>query len=427
MTVPDADRVLGSLFGTALGDMLGSPNEGRNHTPVPIGRFDRRLARVTDDTQLTLVIADALIAGNGEIHGDDLARRLVRWLPTAVGIGTATRDAVRRLEAGEPWDSAGEPSAGNGAAMRAAPIGLVHTDQHNIRRDARTATVPTHRDPTAVLSATIVAWAAGFLARHDGPVGADPFVAAITASTDRLDDPVLAARGPREGRPVTLLGEIEAATRQTKRNPQDWFHDHYSGAFVVESFPAAVWCFLHGDGDPEETIRAAVEHARDADTVGAMAGALAGAHTGASSLPPEWVAWIPSEVRASIETAAEGLLRVADHVARLSPPHEPIPVPSPTAGWDKIWRLALTYNGYTRHGVESVGTMANRAAARWRRDRSLPGALADARCCLFFEQRRYRHVGTDPAGADDTYVRALVRHIGDLAGGSVPGPADDLP
>ena len=136
------DRILGALLGAAIGDMLGSPNEAKNWAPVPVDAFDPRRARIADDTQLTLVVAEALIAGGGTISGPDIAQRFVEWLPYAVGIGSATRRAVHRLEAGVQWDEAGEPSAGNGAAMRASPIGLAHDDAARLLADARTANTP---------------------------------------------------------------------------------------------------------------------------------------------------------------------------------------------------------------------------------------------------------------------------------------------
>jgi hypothetical protein len=46
---------------------------------------------------------------------------------------------------------------------------------------------------------------------------------------------------------------------------------------------------------------------------------------------------------------------------------------------------------------------------------------------LFFEQRRFRHLDTEPVGENDRFVRAVLKQIRDLSGGRVPGPADAPP
>ncbi len=105
---------------------------------------------------------------------------------------------------------------------------------------------------------------------------------------------------------------------------------------------------------------------------------------------------------------------------------EEIPVPAPDAEWHEIWRFAHTYNGYERHG-KNVGDMANALSKRWQASGGLPESLDTLRAALFFEARRFRHYGTDPADDGAEYVRQLVSRIRELSGGSVPGPADELP
>lgn len=109
-------------------------------------------------------------------------------------------------------------------------------------------------------------------------------------------------------------------------------------------------------------------------------------------------------------------------------PHPRIPVPIPEVSWQDIWQFALTYNGYERHGdFDDVANLSKTVAADWGKDRHLPNDLAALRCALFFEQRRFRHLETDPQGSDAKYVRALVAAIRQAAGGSVEGPADGPP
>lgn len=84
-----------------------------------------------------------------------------------------------------------------------------------------------------------------------------------------------------------------------------------TGSRAAESVPAALWAFLSRRDDPEEAIVRAVGLGGDADTIGAMAVALAGARHGASALPRRWLA--------ALETGPDGrerLVELADALYR---------------------------------------------------------------------------------------------------------------
>ena len=84
-------------------------------------------------------------------------------------------------------------------------------------------------------------------------------------------------------------------------------------------------------------------------------------------------------------------------------------LPRPDAPEDAYHRFALTTDGYERMGLfAACSRLADEALARWRRSGELPGSLRDLRCCLFFEQRRWRHFGYGFDEETFDYVRALV-------------------
>ena len=118
---------------------------------------------VTDDTQLTLWLAESILATTGRgveagttgmwdrvIDPHDLSERFTR--ERIRGIGQATKEFVANVcRLGRPWYEAGVPSAGNGTAMRAAPVGFVHLgDPYWIYRDPLLQSVVTHRDSMAI-------------------------------------------------------------------------------------------------------------------------------------------------------------------------------------------------------------------------------------------------------------------------------------
>lgn len=108
-------------------------------------------------------------------------------------------------------------------------------------------------------------------------------------------------------------------------------------------------------------------------------------------------------------------------------PGERIPVPEPGAPFfPDINEFALTYNGYDRHG-DQAGDIGNSLRARWDETGELTDDLAELRCALFFEQRRYHHFGTAPQDDNLEYIEALVDAIRQMTGGSVEGPGDPYP
>jgi ADP-ribosyl-[dinitrogen reductase] hydrolase len=137
-----ADRVAGALLGTALGDALGLPCEGMSVRSINkrFGTVDRfrilgKTGFVSDDTEQTALIAQSLAR-----HPDNLEacvrafrRSLLGWfcrLPWGIGLATVRscfRISLRR-------SPSGVMSAGNGAAMRAAVVGVFFHDRPEQRQ-----------------------------------------------------------------------------------------------------------------------------------------------------------------------------------------------------------------------------------------------------------------------------------------------------
>jgi ADP-ribosyl-[dinitrogen reductase] hydrolase len=297
----------GALIGTAVGDALGRPAEGRpardlrerygrltDFRPWP-GWRDGPKGTITDDTQMTMCVAACLVAHGGRIDPADLAQRFVAWLPVGRGKGHTCVEAVRALIAGAPWYEAGVASAGNGAAMRAAPIGLAHVSNLDaLRRDAALSAVVTHADPMAVASAVAHAWlVARLVATPPGSLDPAALVADLFEAISDLGDPGAPERGweDRPGKtaqPIRLcdrLAEVPGRLSDSLESAGEWF---YSGAFVLESLPMALWHFLRDPEDPEEAVVNAVMGGHDADTVASMTGAYAGAYLGEDAFPARW-------------------------------------------------------------------------------------------------------------------------------------------
>jgi ADP-ribosylglycohydrolase len=318
-----ADRYRGALLGGGIGDALGRPVETRSAAEVA-RRFGRVTdfypwsgwvsgpkGTITDDTQLTILVAESLLE-HGEVDPSDLGRRLIQWLPYGRGKGLATTAAVLRLTSGMSWCEAGEPSDGNGAAMRVAPVGMAFaTDPDRLRRAAALSAVVTHVGPMAVAGAVAQALAvARLLLTPEGRLDPVEFADALGSAIEDLYDPGAPERRPgTAGTLVRLASRIREIGGLLSLSPPQAFDRLYNGAFVLESLPAALWCFLRSPDDPEEVIITAASGGRDADTVAAMAGTLAGAYQGETHLPERWLADL--EFASELRGLADGLSLLA--------------------------------------------------------------------------------------------------------------------
>lgn len=163
-----AERALGAVIGSAVGDALGAPFEFG-----PEGAFSGRFpepghggemcggggwdpGEATDDTQMAVLVAESLLECGG-LELPDVFRRFQRWAaaePKDIGLQT---EAV--LSSGDPWDTAAalhfqvnQRAAGNGALMRAAPS-AVHFAPHG-----REATMDAARRLAALTHGDRAAW-----------------------------------------------------------------------------------------------------------------------------------------------------------------------------------------------------------------------------------------------------------------------------
>lgn len=226
--------------------------------------------------------------GHGDLEAGPLAEAIELWGETGRGIGHATHEALELMRSGRPWWESGVASAGNGAAMRAAPYALRFAGEPDrLRYSAALGSVPTHADPTAVAATIVQAVAVNqCLAAHGARLDPDALLNAVVESVADRELPSLAHRGTGERR--TLVERIEEVGEILGR-PEDEVLEHfYNGAFVLETTPMVLWLLLTYGDDPEEALVNAVMAGRDADTIAAMLGNLLGALHGTEAQPARW-------------------------------------------------------------------------------------------------------------------------------------------
>lgn len=225
----------------------------------------------SDDTALMLCIARSIVDKKG-VAPEDIGRRFLDWLAggNPKDIGNITLTALQELKKGAPWQVAGKlaheklrgQSAGNGSIMRCAPIGLLHfRNEPKLIRDSLDSSLITHWDPRACWRTVALDLAIARLVCGEKE-GLLPYIA------EKIEEP----QTHKAVLDVTCLNKS----------------DLVPSGFVLDTLKCALWCFLNTDS-LESAIVEAVNLGGDADTVGAVCGALAGAYYGKEAIPQRWL------------------------------------------------------------------------------------------------------------------------------------------
>ena len=230
--------VYGAGFGAIVGDTAGSTLEFR---PVP-PNFDLfgTYARPTDDSVMTLAVAEGLIDSWGQsleaVYGAirDAMQTYAIFFPHA-GYGGKFRQWIRYPE---PYNS-----FGNGSAMRASAAGWLFNTLDDVMKYAALTALPSHNHPEGVKGAQATA-AAIFLTRCS--VSKEDLAAWITQEF---------------GYDLNLTVE---GIRHSNRHDISCQH----------TVPESIFAFLQGNSF-EEVIRIAISLTGDTDTLAAIAGSIA--------------------------------------------------------------------------------------------------------------------------------------------------------
>lgn len=299
----DPERARGCAVGAAVGDALGMPLEFG--AMVPSGQLVRtmRAGRLppgtfTDDTEMALALAESLCA-SGELNPDDLAQRFVAWHQTRPpDEGMHTRMVLEAIASGQSWQRAAwtiDPdSAGNGSLMRCWPVALAFGDDREAMLEAsRRQSEITHVHADCVAACAFVSAALWMLVR--GQDKSEAIAQAVTCA----------------GVTAELRSVIETAPAKSRSELKN-------SGWVRHTVEAAVWGLLTTENF-EEAVVQVVNLGRDADTAGAVAGALAGAAYGVDAVPSSWRQAVRGEwpPHAGRTLGLRELIQMADDLLRL--------------------------------------------------------------------------------------------------------------
>lgn len=272
-----AERARGTLLGLAAGDALGAAVEWLHPDQIH-ARYGGPLRDLvasppwergewTDDTAMALELA-ASLADKGGYDEEDVFARYVMWARSgpkdigatiAAALLRARNVAEARAAAAAHHRATGGLSAGNGSLMRTAPIAIRYrTDAGAVERISRLESSLTHHD---VVAGDACAWLnltiAALVCGRRPPTSTSPVARAAQEAIGAPPE-LLAAEAQEK------MGYVLTALRIA-----------FAGAF--------------GHDDLESAVVFAVNLGGDADTNGAVTGALAGARFGAGAIPRRWL------------------------------------------------------------------------------------------------------------------------------------------
>lgn len=299
-----ADRILGALYGQALGDAMGMPSElwPRRRVKAHFGWIDRFLpgpaennaacyfnqAEFTDDTSMALCLADALIECEGQINPDVIGRHILQWATDFDAfnknvLGPTSKIALNAIRDGKPVSELENNGVTNGASMRASPLGclLPATRLEHFVGEVALASSPTHKSDLAIAGAVVVSWAisraidgASWTHIVDALPGIARYAQEARVTTFSAS---LAARIELALKTVREANGIESASEQV-------YQLVGAGTSTLESVPAAIAMVELAGTDPNRCAILCANLGGDTDTIGAMATAICGALQGVQAI-----------------------------------------------------------------------------------------------------------------------------------------------
>lgn len=321
------DKILGTIYGLAIGDAFGMPSElwSRRKVKAFFGRITTFLdgpaenevacnftkGQFTDDTAQALLILDALNKNNFKPSDKLIAEALINWANDTNAfdnniLGPSSKAALNAIKVGEDPSVHTKKALTNGAAMRIAPIGTLFssTQQAELVNYVRKVSQPTHASDVAIAGASMIAHAVS-LAIEDKSWNE------IMESTISIFD--IAVKEGEETFSASIPERLKLGMEfaETYNDNEEVFAQRIydvigCGTLTSESVPAAL-AIAYYCKDPHDCALFCANIGGDTDTIGAMATAICGAKSGYKTINKDWINMIDQNNDVQLHDYAEML------------------------------------------------------------------------------------------------------------------------
>jgi len=286
------DKALGAYLGFACGDALGATVEfmtlkqiqkryGVHQHIIGGGWLGLEAGQVTDDTQMSLALGQAIIDHQGW-NIQAVADNFVAWLesdPPDIG-NTCRRGITRYRDSGELFGLPRDDDAGNGACMRNLPVVLATLNR------------PDYFSAWSLQQSHIT---------HNNPLSN-----AATLTLGRIVNQL-----------INNSQDMDACQREAENLISQYGEFAYSpypgkaSGYIVDTVQTVLHYFFSTDSF-ESCLVATVNQGGDADTTGALAGMLAGGKYGAQQIPERWLKQLDQQIVTQIRQQTFDLVRLAE-------------------------------------------------------------------------------------------------------------------
>jgi len=324
----------GTMLGLAIGDALGAPLEGlkAGHIKELFGRvsgfvdpeaiFKPKPWRYipkgvwTDDTQQALCLSESLVRCYGFNANDFIKTFLKLWefdeekqIRAFRRTGTVFKKVMEGYQSGMKAFKAGAPSAGIGAGMRVAPVGLYfYEDKELLVKSAIEQALITHTDPRAIALSGTVAWIVGNVLdeeweRQKLKDKIEQLIDGVFEIEKKIETDYIAYLPARVYDYFGLFYKSVVAFKHWQGMEKELVYQQIvnlaNQAFPRQKITSPAQNFALACGitsvflgltssDFETGMIEAINLGRDADSLGAMTGAILGARFGEEGIPVEW-------------------------------------------------------------------------------------------------------------------------------------------
>eukprot|EP01026_Neomeris_dumetosa_P037055 TRINITY_DN3001_c0_g1_i1.p1 TRINITY_DN3001_c0_g1~~TRINITY_DN3001_c0_g1_i1.p1 ORF type:complete len:372 (+),score=41.23 TRINITY_DN3001_c0_g1_i1:67-1182(+) len=301
-------KSVGTLLGCMCGDTIGSRVEGVGyHIPFSKifeeGKFPIR--GYTDDTEMTYGLAKSLVR-KGYCDREDTTKAYVEEFTPNRGYSKGTQHLLTLLKYGDlTYETSGrwqfkDGSYANGGAMRISPVAIAYRNAppEKLLEAVINALYCTHVHPFGIDGAYLQALVVQQLCRQE--IGSlfklVEFLrnSVKTKEMQQKIDTIL--RSLKELHRTKSLKVPMGYVWEGDANDTQWQFDIQVLQQITESFQiratdaaaTALYAFCRHYNDPLGAVKGVISHGGDADTIGAMVGAMGGALHGCRWIPKEW-------------------------------------------------------------------------------------------------------------------------------------------
>lgn len=260
------DKILGALYGFAIGDAMGATTEfmdrdkikfvyGQVNDLIGGGWLNTKPGQVTDDTQMTLCVSNAIIDAklNDTSVMENIRTNFIEWVNSnPPDIGVQCRSGIYQLILGNKFAKK-TAGAGNGSLMRALPFALLGPEHFEMNVLQGRLTHNNETCDTILMNYSNLIW--NYIIPH---------------------------------------GKIYGQEIGSHLEPSGYIINTYQNALY--------WA---NNYDFKECIIHAVNDGGDADTIAAIAGSLSGARYGFGKIPVKWIIGLDNDVKDELNKFAK--------------------------------------------------------------------------------------------------------------------------